>query len=435
MNKENINTHNQTNVTKTRNHSKTGSAVKSGLDSSNKKPKESGLNSSTSSVASRQSKIRKFSTVRKEKESIPKYVSISKKLQDIYLTCRSNTSSTWKFEFKTLMEKENIIDFSASDFIPISKNLVGSYIMKLEVLWYIWLELIKRELEIAGLIRYMNKSLDYIEVDSAIGHRDPEVIVRKYNDLMKRFEKDDIVKYCQANGRDYMEDKDHSYLLDYIFMKKESSKKNSLSFVTIIETSRDESEIKNRVSNVYKSIDYSPSESRRTFVVSDTNSAEKYNRQIDELVKSIEKLKNGSKPSLRVMTEENKLNDRGEESVLVDKLRTSLNLGGNEIEDYCEVSFRRFSNDNNNIQFTTVFEQQPKPEVIVTPKKVDSVRINLSKSSQQTSSNRSVDLNVSNSDDEGPCRDRTRYKRSFSQTKPKKSISKWRSRTPGRLFK
>jgi hypothetical protein len=125
---------------------------------------------------------------------------LKSKLDDIYqkqikLNIYNNqTENYWKKMFRDLFEKEKIVDFSNENFIPKSLDKFGSYVMKLEKFWILWIEIAKRQLDLPSLVLLVNEALTYLT--------NATNIIKYFNTCVKelKISKKEISDYCQEHG-------------------------------------------------------------------------------------------------------------------------------------------------------------------------------------------------------------------------------------------
>jgi hypothetical protein len=105
-----------------------------------------------------------------------------------------NNSLNWKKNFRETFEKEKIIDFSSSDFIPKTLNNIGSYVLKLEKFWVLWLEIIKKELNLEKLVNLFNYALSFMNDDKALK--------KHFNILITdlKISKKEITDFCKSKN-------------------------------------------------------------------------------------------------------------------------------------------------------------------------------------------------------------------------------------------
>lgn len=105
-----------------------------------------------------------------------------------------NNLTNWKKNFRETFEKEKIIDFSSSDFLPKSLNNMGSYVLKLEKFWVLWLEVIKKELNLDKMINLFNYALSFMN--------DDKVLKKHFNFLLTdlKISKTEITDFCKVNN-------------------------------------------------------------------------------------------------------------------------------------------------------------------------------------------------------------------------------------------
>jgi hypothetical protein len=411
----------------------------------------SSQNNKKATNISKQSKARKFTSVNKEKEQLPKYTAINNKLQEIYLNCRVNANNNWKFDFKNLFEKEKIIDFSASNFIPVSYNLTGSYILKNEKLWFIWLELTKKYLNsLESLVTFVNSALDFIELDdinniTSKKRNEPKAILTKFNDIIKaNFREEDVIKYCQSSGKVHLEiTGSYNYLLDHIVLSNiNSSVKKSFDKFTISEISREEDSARNRPSGttslyplksheqLINKIETWKDSARKEFIASDCKSLEKIDSQINELTKSLEKIRTRTEnPGLELLAGLEKShigNILNNLPYTLEKPKTIEVVTSNN----CDISFAP-----RDVSENSPSAQDSNEDFIISSKsfskKVDSVNISVGKfvyhSDKSAEGNDTPNSEEAKNEDEGPIRDKTRISRSYTKSRSK-SKSKSRSK-------
>lgn len=117
----------------------------------------------------------------------------------------------WKNSFKDLFEKERIIDFSHSEFIPKSLDQRGAYCMGLEKFWILWIEIVKKELTLKGLVLIINNAIQHV-VNTKMMTDHFGIL---FNEL--KLTKKAIIDYCKDQNITYQDKpflKNYAYLLE-----------------------------------------------------------------------------------------------------------------------------------------------------------------------------------------------------------------------------